>query len=186
MKKLKGLSAEMVVALGATFVSLCALTVSIIETNIMYEQSSIMYEQRIEERTYQRASVWPNLAFMPSRDNNLHSISLVNNGVGPAIIKSFNISVDGTVFGSWEQAIISMYGSTNVLKQSYGIVDGSVYPAGKSTVLMTVNSKDFFSHASELKVSVCYCSVYEDCWIQNGLGIGSKVEQCSKVSNTGQ
>jgi len=175
MKKLKGLSAEMVVALGATFVSLCALTVSIIETNIMYEQ-------RQEERTYQRANVWPSLAFRPDRDNSLHRFYLVNNGVGPAIIKSFNISVGGKTVDSWEEAINSMYGSTDVLKQSFGIANGMVHPAGKIIPLMTVESEGFYAHPTELRVSVCYCSVYEDCWVQHVFGVAKKIEQCPIVS----
>ena len=87
MKKLRKLSAEMIVALGATIVGVCALTVSIIETRIMQDEQE-------QQRIYQRASVWPNLTFQIDSDKDVHRLYLINNGVGLAMIESFDISVD--------------------------------------------------------------------------------------------
>jgi len=75
---------ELLLGISATFLSLAALVVSIVQTRIAREQ--------------QHASVWPYLQILASNfDNELH-YGLENKGVGPAIIRDFEIAYRGKTY----------------------------------------------------------------------------------------
>jgi len=74
---------EAVAALSSAIIALCALGFTAWQVRIV--------------RQHNRLSVRPHLTMWSHSDrvNHLYTVSLLNNGIGPALIKSFQIRVDG-------------------------------------------------------------------------------------------
>lgn len=177
MNKLKKLSKEAVVSFSAMVVSICALSVAVFEARLMQDAQQ-------EQRVYQRASVWPNLAFQVDSDNDAIRLYLNSNGLGLAKLQSFSIAVDDKPMTGWNQAIETLYGHSKDLSQHRNIINGQVIPAGSSIKLMTIKDKNFFTVAHDrLDVKACYCSVYNQCWEQAGFAQGKPVQSCPAPSN---
>lgn len=115
----------------------------------------------------QRVSVWPYVQWYMS---NVHGFKFVvkNSGVGPAIIKSLDITVDGkpVEVGGLAQTIYvppdGSYATSSVV--------GMVLPANEQVPAFQiedeVEGKKFTEayRSKKLTVSLTYCSIYGDCW----------------------
>ncbi|GAB4034800.1 hypothetical protein [Spirosoma gilvum] len=75
---------ELLLGISATFLSLAALVVSIFQTKIAREQ--------------QDASVWPYLQADYTKANDSFVWTVVNNGIGPAVIKSTALRYRGRIY----------------------------------------------------------------------------------------
>lgn len=77
------MSWEAIAGLSSAIIALCALGLTVWQAKIA--------------RHHNRLSVTPHLTTWSHRDvtNNRYSIELLNNGIGPALIESFSIHVDG-------------------------------------------------------------------------------------------
>ena len=99
------------------------------------------------------------------------SFTMCNDGLGPAIIKSYSIEVDGsTVEGQgpelYKNAIIAL-GLQNITYLSYNLTEGEAYSVGKSLVLLRFEEPpDRYDEINEvlskLKFRITYTSIYED------------------------
>lgn len=85
----------------AIFISFCAFFVSIYQTQVLKKQTEIMQEQ-------QHAAVWPRLFAARASGDNTYQFIIKNDGVGPAIIKYVEISIDGKAYKNWEDIIGSI------------------------------------------------------------------------------
>ena len=77
---------EIIVALSAVVVSVCALAVTTYEASLARRQHEI--------------SVWPWLEVSFSNVAG-YTLSVENKGVGPAIVKGVRVAVDGKVVRNW-------------------------------------------------------------------------------------
>lgn len=77
------MSWEAIASLSSAVIALCALGLTVWQAKIT--------------RHHNRLSVTPHLTTWSQRDvgNNRYSVELLNNGIGPALIESFYIHVDG-------------------------------------------------------------------------------------------
>ncbi len=158
---------DLVQSLGtglALLISVMALVVSIRETNLLQEQ--------------QRASVWPYLTVSPKYDNTGFSIITNNNGIGPALVHSVEVSLEGQYFESWE-AILDFIApghqiDYDILKT--GQLNKLVMKAGDESILFKIpwNSDkyrtdsepyDIAKQMNKGRIRVCYCSVMDECWV---------------------
>src|SRR6478672_2162589 len=87
----KWFNIELLLGISATLLSLCALVVSIFQTNLAREQNAIAREQ-------QQASVWPHIQAVYSQNNDDFGWTIINNGVGPAIVKSLTLTYQGKAY----------------------------------------------------------------------------------------
>src|SRR5918996_447484 len=94
---------DMLVALSAMVVGVCALVVSIVEVRIMRDE--------------QRANAWPRVEALVNTGDN-YVIRLVNKGFGPALIKGLMVTVDGTPVRNWDQLSGGLLGDTTEYTQS--------------------------------------------------------------------
>ncbi len=78
----------------ALLISVLALVVSIRETNLLQEQ--------------QRAMVWPYLMVGVHYDGDGFAIEAKNNGIGPALVHSVEVSRGDQYFKSWEEMLDSL------------------------------------------------------------------------------
>ena len=152
---------ELTVALSAILVSLCALGVSLYEARIMREQ--------------QRAAVWPYVEILPSNNSEGSSLNLYNKGTGPAKIQAVTVSNDGTHWKNWQELLDALPGE-NSIRFRYSTMNGRVLASNDALEAIRMSAKDAATigpYLQNIDISICYCSVYDDCWFT---GIGASPE----------
>ena len=133
-----------------------------------------LYEARTN-REYQKVSVWPYVsqsnAFVPGEP---YARNIANLGVGPALVKSFQVIVDGKPRRDWAEVSRELTGRAVPELVYYSLHAGSVLLPDKTVTLVRIPPGDaaqrFWEQAQtpRLSVRVCYCSLYDDCWLTDG------------------
>lgn len=130
-----------------------------------------VYEARAT-REFHKASVWPYLSAYHSYAGDSYTYSVANAGVGPALVRSLEIFIDGKAQPNWGSVARTLLGSDARLAgsvySSFG--HGSVLLSNGKTVLLQLPPGEEtarFASAIEprLNVRLCYCSLFEDCWV---------------------
>ena len=166
---------EMIAALSAMIIGVSALFVSIYQASIMREQQRIMHEQ-------QRASVWPYLetGFMYDDDAGLR-FRVMNQGVGPARIKSVEATVDGTLVLNWNEMLEAMLENPRV-PYARRSINGRVLAPEALVRIFGIEgplADSVGANLDRLEMHICYCSVYDDCWTTTLLRFDAQpVEVC--------
>ena len=151
------LRADLLVAVSAMIFSAIVAVAAVYQTRVIANQLS--------------ASVWPYLSFTDSDSDKLFRYQLVNNGLGPAIIDSATLSLDGKPKASVRDAgfaiLVHVPNHTSMSTSSVG--DGDVIRPGESLELLRFSGPGARALAAasrrRLIVSVCYCSLLNQCWI---------------------
>ncbi|MVM38223.1 hypothetical protein GO730_12640 [Spirosoma sp. HMF3257] len=155
---------ELLLGVSATFLSLAALVVSIFQTKIAREQ--------------QHASVWPHLKDNYVVMDKKFTWSLINNGVGPAIMKEVKLTYKGRMYKSPYQLMNEQIERTDEKGKhtDVGFFYSSVRPGevikndGELLIGEITNSEripEAFMHIvndSLYHFSVVYSDVYNNCW----------------------
>jgi hypothetical protein len=120
------------------------------------------------QRQQVRAQVWPYLetGLSPSK----HELTLVNKGVGPALIRSVQIFVDDKPQHDWD-AVYAALGLKFEHRPPYSTISGVVVSAGErieQVVFMDVDDFNLYvREASRVSTRVCYCSTMNECWVRD-------------------
>jgi hypothetical protein len=143
-----------IVSASATIIAIAALGTAVYQAKLSRDQA--------------KASAWPYLLQGNSGNNGYASI-VQNLGVGPAKIEGFEVTVDSQPVKNWVQAAEAMG-----VKLSWNghrttsFHRGIVVPAGAVIDLLdlpdSTDARLFRSRVDRVRVWVCYCSVYDDCW----------------------
>ena len=153
--------------------SAIALAVSVFALAIGAWQTRLMQSQA-------RASVWPHLeigyTYNSNVDENAFLWRVDNNGVGPARIETVRVTFDGTPLKNWEGAAAAL-GFKGPQHYSTSSLDGEVIPPSlnRETAIeaLRVNQRELAAaikqNATRFGMDICYCSVYDDCWIAHWL-----------------
>ncbi|HEY3812725.1 MAG TPA: hypothetical protein VGL66_05830 [Caulobacteraceae bacterium] len=124
------------------------------------------------------ANSWPDViaTYQPgdAEGHALYKLSLQNNGVGPARVKTLNISYKGRPVASLHDLI------TQVAQDAGGVQLRRVGESGAYRVIPARQSVDilivqepfsspemvqaFLKAAPKIDTSVCYCSIFNECW----------------------
>ena len=150
--------------------SIAALAVSIVALAVTAYEANI-------ERADQRASAWPRVQVGPNYSGVGLRVIVENKGVGPAIIREEKISVDGERVDSIPDMLDAL------LEPGHGLgfdryrrsdIESNVIAAGESLILFGVDAPEVGAwdpllrrlgdQASRVDWSICYCSVFGDCW----------------------
>jgi hypothetical protein len=161
----KRFGTEMIVALAAIMVSVMTLFVYIYQARIMQEQ--------------QHTSVWPYVEWTTtyySEENQEFYISVINKGVGPALMKDSKLYLDDKLYsyGEYHEFMNDLLGQgkRDSLWIMYSVVDNRVMAPGEEVKIFHVKNwkesripqVDF----KRIKYTLCYCSIYGDCWTTDG------------------
>jgi hypothetical protein len=151
---------DRIMAVSAVVVALASLVVAV-------------YEARTN-REYQKVSVWPYVtqsnAWVPGEP---YSRTLSNLGVGPALVKSFQVSVDGGPRRDWAEVSRALTGRPAPELVYYSVRAGSVLLPDKPVPLVKIPpgeaAQRFWEQAQTTRLSIrlCYCSLYDDCWVSD-------------------
>ena len=140
-----------VAAIIAALVGLLALCVS--------GYTAFLQKQQV------RAQVWPYLE--PGMSSSKREVVLFNKGVGPAIIHSVQLRVDGKPQHNWSETF-SALGIKYEHHIPYSTINGVVIPGNdKIEQLAFPTAEDFnlYSHqVQRVNMKICYCSSLGDCW----------------------
>jgi hypothetical protein len=159
----KGLKSEMIVAVAAIVVSVMTLFVYIFQARIMMDQ--------------QHTSVWPYVEWsttFTSEDTQEFYLEVANKGVGPALVKQATLSLNGKEYQNYREMLGELLGEDerDRLWIVYSSVDNRVLAPGEVVKIFHVKNwkearipqVDY----SGIAYSLCYCSIYDDCWITQG------------------
>ncbi|MFY0594467.1 hypothetical protein [Roseivirga sp.] len=170
----------------AVVLSIAALGIGIIEAKIMADQQEIMADQQRVMVEQQKGSAWPYLAVeselnsiesnTQQMDSIVFSWSAKNKGVGPAIVSDMNLTIHEKPYNSFKPFVDlmdSLIGDENYNLIKFGLSrkTETVYAPGEEKVLfqITFYNKDlFFKEIGFFGLKLKYCSIYGDCWGQNG------------------
>lgn len=145
------------VTLAAILVSVCALAVSVYQAKIM--------------RDTQQASVWPFVEVLPSNSQRGAWLGVTNKGIGPAIIQTVQVEIDGNTYQTWQEIFDDLMPNDS-LDFVWSSVTGRVLAPNEEVRAIQMNPADarrIGGVMQQMKFEVCYCSVYGTCW-QTDLG----------------
>ncbi|GAA0707883.1 hypothetical protein [Dokdonella soli] len=149
--------------------SALALAVSVFALAIGAYQTRLMQGQA-------RASVWPFLSigytYSSNTDANGFIWTIVNNGVGPAKVESVTLSLDGKPMKRWDDVLAAL-GAPQDSNSAMSSISGEVIPpdTNRETTIpaIKINSREaaslFKQAEARFRMDICYCSVYDECWI---------------------
>lgn len=144
-----------IVSGSATIIAIVALATAVYQAKLSREQA--------------KASVWPYL-IQGNSGNNGYGRIIQNVGLGPAIVRGFEVLVDGTPTKNWADVAAKLKIQPSWRgKTSTTIRAGIVIPTGAMVELLHLpDSTDaaLFRAAAEnhLETWMCFCSLYGDCW----------------------
>ncbi len=167
---------DLVVALCALLISGVAAAASAYQTYVIRQQYS--------------ATVWPYLTFISSSSETFFSLTVSNDGIGPALIRTAVVSRNGkpidvqanpstspAIFyailpernaAEADERTAHKHGRTSVTVSS--IVRGDVIPAGQTLQLLRVDGQFITHHIvanmRRFDLQICYCSLLGSCWIK--------------------
>lgn len=150
----RGIRWDALAAIIASLVGLLALAVAGYTAYIQRQQVS--------------AQVWPYLMWASSDTQSEYM--WINKGVGPAIVKSTQVLVDGKPQRDWSAVMHSL----QVVPQGYeqSTFNHNVVSAGETLQWLIFKDHDQFKvfrsaarHRMDFKV--CYCSTLGDCWVND-------------------
>lgn len=153
----KRIKTEAFAAVTAIIVSACALGVSFYEVRIM--------------RAQQKTSVWPHVEIGQQYDGEGFALEANNKGVGPALVKSLKVSVDGKRVNSLSQLLDTILGEGHGIGWSNSTVhnvNGKVLEAGYNMPMVRFKwnkkARELSDNLERIKIEMIYASIYEDCW----------------------
>ena len=151
---------EMLVAMTALFIGLITAVISVYSAYI--------------DRTYAKASIWPKLEIFRSFGSDSFQYGVSNKGIGPAIIRSVKVNQGSKYIKRWSEipeftGIIQYHISRTTL-----LSGETISPLSYQGDLVT----DILALDDELGIELCYCSVYDDCWIVDRSNETIEVRNC--------
>ncbi len=120
------------------------------------------------QREQVRAQVWPYLE--ASVSGSKYKIMIANKGVGPAIVRSVHMYVDGAPTHSWPETLKAL-GLKFEHPIPYSTINGIVLSAGDHIdQLVFRDGKEFDQFAkvaTRATLALCYCSTMNECWTRD-------------------
>lgn len=155
-----------------TIVAICALLISAITG------SAVVYQTHIIQNQY-AATIWPYLNIDTNVTDPRHvELVLTNNGLGPALIRSAQLFVDGKHLPSWRDLALQIMRDAKHGHASFGtssINASTTLRPGETQQLFTVRLASDVSPAvlkrHVVMLRFCYCSLNNACWsVQSVIG----------------
>ena len=174
--------------------SLCAMVVSVASLYLAIHHGQVMQEMAQANARLVTAASWPSISYSTSNVDengrlNLIRMSLTNKGVGPARIEGMEVSYDGqpvTSLRALLQACCAGGDALGRLRWVQSAANGKVMRPGEEKHFAHIERGDdeavwerLSALPAKVSVKVCYCSVFDDCWVtRNGSRKPEPVAAC--------
>ena len=123
------------------------------------------YTAEIQTKQVQ-AQVWPWLA--AGNNDNEYSVEVVNKGVGPAIVQTAQVFVDGKPQPDWQHVLKAL--GTVPRQYSQSTLNPNVLAPGEKVPVIQFADKEDYERFRSAAVAhldlidICYCSTLGECW----------------------
>jgi hypothetical protein len=146
-------------------IAICALFVSSLATAASWWQSRVVATQLSSQ-------VWPYLSVQTTYDASSVSLTIANDGLGPARVRSVVLSLDGTPRQKLTDVLdaIAPAKNRNMRGSFTDVAAGSVIRVGGSVTLFRIGDRTAMTallrNYKRLDLAVCYCPIIPgDCWM---------------------
>jgi hypothetical protein len=161
------------------FIAVAAVSISAITAAALIYQTRVIGDQFA-------ATIWPYLSVGATYDTSGETIEVTNDGVGPALVRSAQLSVDGREVRAWNDYVkvlthdpqlrelflraLAAYkaGRVDALVAMSSIGPSSTLRPGESQRLLRISLPEIVPTQALVKHSValdfCYCSLNGSCW----------------------
>lgn len=152
---------EMIVALSALVVSIVTVVIGVYSAYV--------------DRSYARALFWPRIEISKSySQDGSFKYQIVNSGNGHAVIKHAKVTYKDNAIQRWIDIpdiprLLQSHMSNRIVSSQMSIEPISISGAA---------GKDFLQLDTHIRISLCYCSVYEECWTTSRSNLPQSVDQC--------
>lgn len=160
----------MIIAGSALIVSLITAFVSIYSAFI--------------DRAYARASVWPRLEISRSFGDNHFSYIVSNKGTGPAVIQYAHLTSEARTIRRWPEYLHKITGGKVDHVQSH--IGEKVLSDGEQLRPLQITDAEavkLLAAHDNLNIALCYCSIYQECWLVDRANQPTPVTQCAIDDN---
>lgn len=143
-------------------ISICAIIIAILSLFVTVYES---YQQR----RHDRLSVKPVLQVIFSTENNWEGFKLKSSGLGPAVISWIEVFVDGKLVHGWQEAMERLNLSIPERHSINAVYSKDVLRPNETVNLFFVdnskNMNDLRKNNKRIRINICYCSFYDECWL---------------------
>ncbi|HEX4157575.1 MAG TPA: hypothetical protein VHY79_03805 [Rhizomicrobium sp.] len=172
------------ITIAILLISVSSLVVAIVHSQTLERMADA--NSRLVE-----ANSWPFLSYNTANGRNI-SMSIVNDGVGPAKIETVEVKWHGRAHRDAVDFLQECCGfRPGTADIEFELIAGRVLRAGQSLNIVTVphtladepawSALNRARISPELSVDVCYCSVFDQCWTEDIVRFSLKpreVERC--------
>ena len=118
------------------------------------------------QRQQVRAQVWPYLII--GNDDLSQSLTVENKGVGPAIVRSVQVWIDGKPQPDWSHVVAALGMEPRHFSQT--TVNRDVLSPGEELQAIHFPDKDLWQRFHDaafgrMAMDVCFCSTLDECWV---------------------
>jgi len=152
-------------------IAVCALLVSSLATAASWWQTRVIQQQL-------SAQVWPYMNVSETVSPDSFKILFNNDGLGPAVLRSVLVEVDGKPVGGFVGLLHAVLGTHLRSRAKNGEIaldlstlsPGSVLRAGETVQVFSLTSKHYapllFDALKRIKFQTCYCAIVPgSCWL---------------------
>jgi hypothetical protein len=157
-----------------TFIAIAALIVSISAVVVGVYEAAL-------QRAHDRAEVWPHIEISTFTSSSGASVYLMNNGIGPAVIKSILVTVDGKPQHRWHDVLQQFLGAEPTNFSVTTVADRGLRAGDRLELvglpLQSMPSEfwrdTFWQTVGRIGVTVCYASVFNEYWEVTNAKLGA-------------
>lgn len=171
----------------------CAFGVSLISLYVAIHHGRVMKEMADANARMVTATSWPYVEFgtgNATEGRQMITLSLTNQGVGPARIRAMELRYRGQPV-EWSRDLFTRCcgGGGQKFSFSTSTANGRVIKAGESIDFLRIERQAgvetiwdrFDDERFNIGVRLCYCSVFDDCWVSESLDAYNAIERPQRV-----
>lgn len=178
-------------------IAVCALLISTLATGASWWQARVMQAQTQVLQEQLGAQVWPYVSVSEGINGDKVDVTISNDGLGPALLRSVSADVDGVPKSNFVDIMHAILGPNLVARShrhiSFSIDSsepGSVVRPGEAGVSFALSSKRFarpFLRAyGRLSFRICYCAIIPGkCWLSDSPSARTPqpISACPEIPN---
>lgn len=173
-----------------TILSVVGLLIAVLALSAALTESAAVRRQTA-------AAVWPfiqvTVTDFDTGDDAEFMLSFTNSGVGPALVRSVRVAIDGEPMQDWSQAVAKLGGTLNA-QVGRNAISNRVLSPGQTVDLITIADADLARNFQavvqhpDTAITYCYCSIFDECWLANSQSQAldpQQVEMCPDYGDEG-
>lgn len=174
-------------------IPIAALFVSFVSIWIAWHHGKVMQDLVRQNERLVQANSLPHVelygADMTTEGKQRVSLSIANQGIGPAEIRAVNIAIDGKPVADLKGLLQACCEARNYSSVSSSTLLGRMVRPGQVVDYLAVENAanpelaaqlDKARRSNRVQTEICYCSVFQECWVNSSKDASRPrhVEEC--------